>query len=190
MSDVIQHFGIKGMRWGIRKSKPKSNKVDDGLISKIRSAREVRKAIKRIEAAEKSGQFDPNKKGPLSKLELKEIKNRKNEMLGEVMVSEAKVDRAVYPKMSIKYKRAYEADDNGETAEKYMREYAQKANKFIKDNPKVLPKGMSISFKEDGFAGDDLSPEPTYKYNDVSISFQWSANRPSDRVLFSPPKKG
>jgi hypothetical protein len=69
-----------------------------------------------------------------------------------------------------------------------MTEVASKSNDYVKRNPSIVPKGMTIKYDKDSFAGDDLALEPLYTYNGKKVDFQFGI-RESDRPFLDPPKE-
>ena len=123
-------------------------------------------------------------KKKFSKAEKKIIKKRKNELLNEVISAEMTVSKNV--KNQVKSK--IDESSPREKIRAHMTEVASKSNDYVKRNPSIVPKGMTIKYDKDSFAGDDLALEPLYTYNGKKVDFQFGI-RESDRPFLDPPKE-
>ena len=123
-------------------------------------------------------------KKKFSKAEKKIIKKRKNELLNEVVSAETTISKNV--KNQIKSR----IDENSPPSKvrEYMAEVTSKSNDYIKRNPSIVPKGMTIKYDKDSFAGDDFALEPIYTYNGKKVDFQFGI-RESDRPFLEPPRE-
>lgn len=123
-------------------------------------------------------------KKKFSKAEKKIIKKRKNELLNEVVSAEVTISKSV--KNQIKSR----IDENSPPSKvrEYMAEVTSKSNDYIKRNPSIVPKGMTIKYDKDSFAGDDFALEPMYTYNGKKVDFQFGV-RESDRPFLEPPRE-
>ena len=142
--DYLEHHGVKGMRWGVRRqqkllAKAQAKTEKEKLKSELKQLKEATKKAKEEAKLTKSGKIDKQKPEDLSAAKLKELTDRNNNI-----------------------KNYYESQNNLKIAQqKYMELHPEKhtlAQRFMnKAWPKIKDKALNVAIDVgEAYAKDKL----------------------------------
>lgn len=142
--DYLEHHGVKGMRWGVRRqqkllAKAQAKTEKEKLKSELKQLKEATKKAKEEAKLTKSGKIDKQKPEDLSAAKLKELTDRNNNI-----------------------KNYYESQNNLKTAQqKYMELHPEKytlAQRFMnKAWPKIKDRALNVAIDVgEAYAKDKL----------------------------------
>lgn len=168
VEDELKHFGVLGMKWGVRRYQNKDGSLTSAGVKK--QERDILKKNKKsgISGAKSSNTLPPSKK------EKKQIKKVKNQLLNDVIEFEHYADKDVEKKQRLSYEDAM-SDEIGKKASAYISERVKLLNDYSESNKDKLPSIVKkIEYSSENVSWDDLTPESIVTLKNGKQVKNWS----------------